>query len=130
MCRANTGRLNCWWKVRRRRNLEARKRGGNRSRRGENLPLTGGYTLCARVVRIPMENTLSQKIQTVAEAIEQLLPTQTCSLVAPDKDDAKGVTEWYQQVTDAVKAGKFRILNSRRDTASHTMVFAVIVEKL
>jgi len=77
-----------------------------------------------------MENTLSPKIQTVAESIEQLYPTQTCSLVAPNRDDAKGVAEWYKQVTDAVKAGKIRIRDSKRDTASHTMVFAVIVEKL
>lgn len=73
---------------------------------------------------------MSQKIKTVAEAIEQLLPTQTCSLAAPDRDDAKGVVEWNQQVTDAVKAGKIRVLKSKPDTAYHGMVIAVIVEKI
>jgi len=73
---------------------------------------------------------MSQKNKTVAEAIEQLFPTQICGLEAPDKDDAKRVADWYQQVTAEVKAGKIRILDSKRDTASHTMVFAVVVEKL
>ncbi|UOB06850.1 hypothetical protein [[Acidovorax] ebreus] len=50
---------------------------------------------------------MSQKNQTVAEAVEQLFPTQTTSLVAPDPEDAKGVADWYQQVTAEVKAGKF-----------------------
>lgn len=73
---------------------------------------------------------MSQKNQTVAEAVEQLAPTHTTSLVAPDPNDAKGVAAWYQQVSAEVKAGKIRVIKAKRDTADHGGVFAVIVEKL
>lgn len=73
---------------------------------------------------------MSQKNQTVAEAVEQLFPTQTTSLVAPDPEDAKGVADWYQQVTAEVKAGKIRISDTKRFNATHGLIFAVVVERL